>query len=188
MQSTFHSSSLHSGKCYLFLSSLATQHTLLGAGADILSNKDLHSSLQVLGCKSHHGERCVQQYSSHHQTLPSRTGARTASPNILCKVGVCLSLHSKTVFQVFQGHEQPASTVQEEDSDRGVSDRVWQQANESAWSVLFLTTAGSANKVVKSFEGKRAEDRAGNGWGCCRRYGRTMIVIRKSPDALVTRN
>ena len=37
------------------------------------------------------------------------------------------------------------------------------QANQDLWSVLLLTTSGSANNIVKKFEGKRPEDEVGHG-------------------------
>ena len=43
------------------------------------------------------------------------------------------------------------------------TERRWQQANHDLWCILFLTTSGSANNVVKKFEGKRLEDGTGNG-------------------------
>ena len=44
-----------------------------------------------------------------------------------------------------------------------VAERTWIQANQDLWSVLLLTTSGSAHNVVKKFEGKRQEDGAGFG-------------------------
>ena len=35
---------------------------------------------------------------------------------------------------------------------------MWKQANQDLWSVLLLTTSGSASSVVKTAEGKKAED------------------------------
>ena len=81
------------------------------------------------------------------------------------KVRVCLSLYSKPVFEVFQGAEQPSPIVQDGDIKRVdiTLERTWKQANQDLWSVLFLTTSGSANNVVKRFEGKQPEDGIGNG-------------------------
>ena len=81
------------------------------------------------------------------------------------KLRVCLSLYSKPVFEVFQGKAQPSSTLGTADTTtlNVVAERTWTQANQDLWSVLLLTTSGSANNVVKKFEGKRQEDGAGNG-------------------------
>ena len=81
------------------------------------------------------------------------------------KVRVCLSLYSKRVFEVCQGMTRPSYR-------RGTADtaaldiaaeRRWQQADHDLWRILFLTTSGSANNVVKKFEGKRPEDGKGDG-------------------------
>ena len=81
------------------------------------------------------------------------------------KVRVCLSLYSKPVFEVFQGMTQPSSRLGTADTEALdiAAERRWQQANHDLWSILFLTTSGSANNVVKKFEGKRPEDGTGNG-------------------------
>ena len=81
------------------------------------------------------------------------------------KVRVCLSLYSKPVFDVFQGMTQPSSRLGTADNAALdiAAERRWQQANHDLWSILFLTTSGSANNVVKKFEGKRLEDGTGNG-------------------------
>ena len=44
-----------------------------------------------------------------------------------------------------------------------VTEHKWLQANRDLWSVLLLTTSGSANNTVKKFEGKRPDDEAGHG-------------------------
>ena len=76
-----------------------------------------------------------------------------------------MSLYSKPMFEVFQGAEQPSSTVQDGDIKRVdiTLEWIWKQANQHLWSVLFLTTSGSANNVVKGFEGKQPEGGIGNG-------------------------
>ena len=81
------------------------------------------------------------------------------------KVRVCLLLYSKPVFEVFQGAEQPSPTVQDEEIETVdfTLERKWKQANQDLWSVLFLTTSGLANNVVKRFEGKQPNDGVGNG-------------------------
>ena len=50
----------------------------------------------------------------------------------VCKVRVCLSLYSKPVFEVFQGAEQPSSTVEDGDIKRVdiTLERTWKQANQ----------------------------------------------------------
>ena len=67
------------------------------------------------------------------------------------------SLYSKPVFEVFQGMAQPSSRLGTADTATLdiAAERRWQQANQDLWSILFLTTSGSANNVVKKFEGKR---------------------------------
>ena len=42
--------------------------------------------------------------------------------------------------------------------------RAWKQANQDLWSVLFLTTPGSASNPVKKCERKKAEDGTGDGY------------------------
>ena len=81
------------------------------------------------------------------------------------KLRVCLSLYSKAVFEVFQGKAQPSSTLGSTDTAtlNAVDAHKWLQANQDLWSVLLLTTSGSANSTVKKFEGKRFEDGAGYG-------------------------
>ena len=100
------------------------------------------------------------------QYCPVFTGrSKDAFSDYVSKVRVCLSLYSKPVFEVFQGAEQPSSTVQDGDIERVdiTLEWTWKQANQDLWSVLFLTTSGSANNVVKRFEGKQPEDGIGNG-------------------------
>ena len=72
-------------------------------------------------------------------------------PNTCARSVFCLSLYSRPVFEVFQGAEQPSSTVQNGDTKRVdiTLERTWKKANQDLWSVLFLTTSGSTNKVVK---------------------------------------
>ena len=82
------------------------------------------------------------------------------------KLRVCLSLYSMAVFEVFQGKAQPSSsTLGSTDTAtlNAIAERKWLQANQDLWSVLLLTTSGSANNTVKKFEGKRPEDGTGHG-------------------------
>ena len=82
------------------------------------------------------------------------------------KLRVCLSLYNKVVFEVLQGKAQPSSsTLGSTDTAtlNAVDAHKWLQANQDLWSVLLLTTSGSANSTVKKFEGKRFEDGAGYG-------------------------
>ena len=67
----------------------------------------------------------------------------------VCKVLIFLSLYSRHVFEVFQGAEQPSSTVQDGDIKRVdiTLEQTWEQANQYLWSVLFLTTIGSAKTL-----------------------------------------
>ena len=69
------------------------------------------------------------------------------------------------MFEVFQGAEQPSPTVQDDEIEtvEFTLERKWKQANQDLWGVLFLTTSGSANNVVKRFECKQPEDGVGNG-------------------------
>ena len=88
---------------------------------------------------------------------------------------VCRPLYSKAVFEVFQGKAQPSSPLGSTDTATlyAVVEHKWLQANQDLWSVLLLTTSGSANKTVKKFEGKRPEDGAGHGqlaWKACLLY------------------
>ena len=82
------------------------------------------------------------------------------------KLRVCLSLYSKAVFEVFQGKAQPPSSILGKTDTRTldtVAEHKWLHANQDLWSVLLLTTSGSANNIVKKFEGKRPEDEVGHG-------------------------
>ena len=82
------------------------------------------------------------------------------------KLRICLFLYSKPVFEVFQGKGQSSSsTLGSTDTAtlNAVAEYKWLQANQDLWSVLLLTTSGSANNTVKTFEGKRPEDGAGHG-------------------------
>ena len=100
------------------------------------------------------------------QYCPVFTGrSKDAFSEYVSNVRVCLSLYSKPVFEVFQGAEQPSSTVQDGDIKRVdiPLERKWKQVDQDLWSVLFLTTSGSANNVVRRFEGKQPEDGIGTG-------------------------
>ena len=81
------------------------------------------------------------------------------------KLRVCLSLYSKAVFEVFEGKAQPSSTLGSTDTamPNANAEHKWLQANQNLWSVLLLTTSGSADNTVKKSEGKRPEDGAGHG-------------------------
>ena len=82
------------------------------------------------------------------------------------KLRVCLSLYSKAVFEVLQGKAQsPSFTLGSTDTAtlNAVADHKWLQANQDIWSVILLTTSGSANNTVKKFEGKGPEHGAGHG-------------------------
>ena len=82
------------------------------------------------------------------------------------KLRVCLSLYSEAVFEALQGKAQPSSfTLGSTDTAtlNAVAEHKWLQANQDLWSVLVLTTSGSANNAVKKFEGKRTKDRAEHG-------------------------
>ena len=83
------------------------------------------------------------------------------------KIRVCQSLYSKAVVEVFQGKTQPSSsTLGSTDTatlNNAIAEHKWLQANHALWSVLLLTTSGSANNTVKKSEGKRPEDGAGYG-------------------------
>ena len=66
---------------------------------------------------------------------------------------------------MFQGKAQPSpSTLGSTDTAtlNAVAEHKWLLANQDLWSVLLLTTSGSANNTVKTFEGKRPEDGAGH--------------------------
>ena len=82
------------------------------------------------------------------------------------KARVCLTLYSKPVFEVYQGEVQPSPTTlgsTDTATLNVVAEQKWQQASQDLWSILLLTTSGSANNTVKKFEGKRPEDGAGHG-------------------------
>lgn len=44
-----------------------------------------------------------------------------------------------------------------------VAEEMWKQVSQNLYSILLLTTLGSANNAVRKIEGKRPEDGAGNG-------------------------
>ena len=91
-------------------------------------------------------------------------GTRSRFKNI--RSSCALSLYSEAVFEVLQGKAQLSSfTLGSTDTAtlNAVAEHKWLQANQDIWSVLVLTTTGSANNAVKKFEGKRTEDRAGHG-------------------------
>ena len=82
------------------------------------------------------------------------------------KLRICLFLYSKPVFEVFQGKGQSSSsTLGSIDTAtlNAVDEHKWLQANQDLWSVLLLTTSGSANNTIKKFEGKRPDDGSGHG-------------------------
>ena len=67
---------------------------------------------------------------------------------------------------MFQGKAQPSSsTLGSTDTAtlNAVAEHKGLQSHQCLWSVLLLTTSGSANNAVKTFEGKRPEDGAGHG-------------------------
>ena len=81
------------------------------------------------------------------------------------KLRDCHYLYSNPVFEVCQGKAQPSSTTpgSTDTAMNAVAEHKWQQANIDLWSVLLLTTSGSANNTLKKFEGKWPEDGAGHG-------------------------
>ena len=81
------------------------------------------------------------------------------------KLRVCVLLYSKPVFEVFQGKVRQSSTLSSADTSAldVIAERAWTQANQDLWSMLLLTTTGSANNTIKTFEGKRPENGAGHG-------------------------
>ena len=77
---------------------------------------------------------------------------------------VCLSLYSKIVFEVLQGKTQTSCSFTDANATlNAVAEQTWKQANQDLWSVLLLTTSGSARNVSKKFEGKKAKNGTGDG-------------------------
>ena len=85
------------------------------------------------------------------RTAPSSPAGRNKESfqEYKSKLRVCLSLYSKAVFEVFQGKARPSSTLDSTDTAtlNAVAGNKWLQANQDLWSVLLLTTSGSANTV-----------------------------------------
>lgn len=73
----------------------------------------------------------------------------------------------KAAFDVFQGKAEPSNILSIDDSTtlNVGAERTWKQPNQDPWGILFLLTPGSTNNDVKKSEGKRSEDKTGNGQG-----------------------
>ena len=77
-----------------------------------------------------------------------------------------LPSYSKAVSEVFQGKAQPSSSTPgstDTSTLNAVTEHKWLQANQDLWSVLLLTTSGSANNTVMKFERNWPEDGPGHG-------------------------
>lgn len=78
------------------------------------------------------------------------------------KVRVCLSLYSKAAFDgktpsLYISNTDEAATL------NVIDERMWKQATQDLWIVLFLPISSSANNIFKKSEGKRPEDGAEDG-------------------------
>ena len=70
-----------------------------------------------------------------------------------------LSMYSKTIFNVLQGQRRSS----EFDANQETTRTTWDTANQDLYSVLFITTAGSAFPVVWRFQGKTPAEGARHG-------------------------
>ena len=75
------------------------------------------------------------------------------------KLCASLSVCNKTTFNVLQGQERPS----EFDADQEITRTTWDATNQNLYSMLFLTTAGSAFSVVRRFQGKTPVEGVGYG-------------------------
>ena len=95
------------------------------------------------------------------------------------KIFASLSVHNKTIFNVFQRQERPS----EFDADQETARATWDTANQDLDSMLFFTTDGSAFSVVRRFQGKTPAEGAGHGhqaWAkLCEKFdGSSRAAIR----------
>ena len=75
------------------------------------------------------------------------------------KLCASLSVYNRTIFNVLPGQERPL----EFDANQETTRATWDVANQDLYSVLFVTTAGSAFAVVRRFQGKRLAEEARRG-------------------------
>ena len=101
------------------------------------------------------------------KNCPVYTGrSKDAFHEYKTKLRVGLSPYSKPVLEVFQSKAQPSSNTLGSTDDatlNAVDEQKRQQPNQDLWSVVLLTSSGSANHTVKTFEGKRPDDGARHG-------------------------
>ena len=72
------------------------------------------------------------------------------------RVKVYLSMSAPGIYNIIQGQEMPNPTS-------GGNLENWRRNHVNLYSVLFLSTSGGANTVVRRFEGKTPEDGLGHG-------------------------
>ena len=72
------------------------------------------------------------------------------------KLRASLSIYNKAIFNIFQGQERPPET----DDGQAIARSAWGAVNHDLFSVLFVSTGGSAFVVLR-FEGTIPEYGAG---------------------------
>ena len=94
------------------------------------------------------------------------------------KLRASLSVYNKTISNALQGQERPS----EFDADQETICATWDAANQDLYSMLFLTTTGSAFSMVRRFQGKTPAEGEGYGlqaWAVLR--ARSSTGVRGRP-------
>ena len=136
--------------CFFVHVYIAVQRPILGLFYLLSVSIICCRNRSALASSGRHGEH-VQQPQAVIKNCPVCAGRNKESFRIYrSKRRVSLSLYTKAVFEVFQAKAQPSSsTLGRTDSvtHNAVAEHKWLQANQDLWSVLLLTTSGSANNA-----------------------------------------